>query len=68
METWWRFHGARYAYVVTQQAGRLALGVGVDAAATRAVLGLHLGAVTDGARAVSLAGLLDGQVHGGRGI
>lgn len=41
--------------------------VRVDAAATRAVLGLHLGAVTDGALAVGLAGLLDGQVHGGAG-
>ena len=64
METSWRFHGARYAY---ELAGRLALRVGVDAAATRAVLGLHLGAVTNGARAVGFAGLLDGQVHGGAG-
>lgn len=45
----------------------LASSVGVDAAATGAVLGLHLGAVTHGALAVGLAGLLDGQVHGGAG-
>lgn len=45
----------------------LASSVGVDAAATSAVLGLHLGAVTHGALAVGLAGLLDGQVHGGAG-
>ena len=41
------------------------LRVGVDASAAGAVLGLHLGAVTDGLLAVGLAGLLDGQVHGG---
>ena len=45
----------------------LGSGVGVDAAAARAVLGLHLGAVTDRTLAVGLAGLLDGQVHGGAG-
>lgn len=50
------------------QAVRLAaLRVGVDAAAARAVLRLHLGAVTHAALAVGLTGLLDGQVHGGAG-
>jgi hypothetical protein len=41
--------------------------VGVDAAATNAILRLHLGAVADRALAVGLAGLLDGEVHGGAG-
>ncbi len=70
METSWRFRGghSRYAHVVTNEpCGSLPLRVGVDAGAAGAVLCLHLGAVTRGARAVGLAGLLDGQVHGGAG-
>ena len=74
METSWRFRGRVRCGDATRTSrgggsARLLLAslVGVDAAATGAVLGLHLGAVTDRARAVGLAGLLDGQVHGGAG-
>jgi hypothetical protein len=58
----------RYAYVaVTSEPCGSTLLVGVDAAATGAVLRLVLGGVARRALAVGLAGLLDGQVHGGAG-
>jgi hypothetical protein len=50
-----------------REPGGSCVSVRVDASAARAVLGLHLGAVTGGALAVGLAGLLDVQVHGGAG-
>lgn len=69
MENSWSFRGARrirrHEASLTARITRYALRVGVDAAATRTVLGLHFGAVTDRTLAVGLAGLLDGQVHGG---
>ncbi len=64
METSWRFHGERRRAYASGWERPL---VGVDAAATDAILRLHLGAVTDRALAVGLAGLLDRQVHGGAG-
>jgi uncharacterized protein YidB (DUF937 family) len=72
METSWRFRvEVRCGGATGARAGSAWLPfaslIRVDAAAAGAVLGLHLGAVTDRARAVGLAGLLDGQVHGGAG-
>ena len=65
METWWRFHAA--LLLTGKRAAWLVGSVRVDAAATNAILRLHLRAVASGALAVGLAGLLDGQVHGGAG-
>src|SRR6185369_1180630 len=68
METSWRFHGKRRcANRNRQEPLGSCVSVRVHASAARAVLGLHLGAVTHGALAVGLAGLLDVQVHGGAG-